>query len=90
MRNTISAAVIAAGIALAASACSSSFSSNGSTQAPVASSAAAQPIVIGPAAAADSVTVKVAVTVPLLPSVTETLEIDALGGGWSLSAIEPV
>jgi len=43
MRNTISAAVIAAGIALAASACSSSLSSNGSTQAPVASSAAAQP-----------------------------------------------
>jgi len=43
MRNTISAAVIAAGIALAASACSSSMSSNGSTQAPVASSATAQP-----------------------------------------------
>jgi len=43
MRNTISAAVIAAGIALAASACSSSLSSNGSTQAPVASSATAQP-----------------------------------------------
>ena len=43
MRNSISAAVIAAGIALAATACSSSLSSNGSTQAPVASSAAAQP-----------------------------------------------
>jgi predicted lipoprotein with Yx(FWY)xxD motif len=43
MRNLISAAVIAAGIALAATACSSSLSSNGSTQAPVASSAAAQP-----------------------------------------------
>jgi predicted lipoprotein with Yx(FWY)xxD motif len=43
MRNVISAAVIAAGIALAATACSSSLSSNGSTQAPVASSATAQP-----------------------------------------------
>jgi predicted lipoprotein with Yx(FWY)xxD motif len=43
MKNLISAAVIAAGIALAASACSSSMSSNGSTQAPVASSATAQP-----------------------------------------------
>ena len=43
MRNTISAAVIAAGIALAASACSSSLSSNGSTAAPAASSATAQP-----------------------------------------------
>ena len=43
MRNLISAAVITAGIALAASACSSSLSSNGSTQAPVASSATAQP-----------------------------------------------
>src|SRR5580765_6610370 len=43
MRTTISAVVIAAGIALAASACSSSLSSNGSTQAPVASSATAQP-----------------------------------------------
>src|SRR6185312_15420838 len=52
MRNTISAAVIAAGIALAASACSSSLSSNGSTQAPVASSATAQPS--SPASAASS------------------------------------
>jgi predicted lipoprotein with Yx(FWY)xxD motif len=43
MRNYISAAVIAAGIALAATACSSSLSSNGSTQAPVASSATAHP-----------------------------------------------
>jgi len=43
MRNLISAAVITAGIALAATACSSSLSSNGSTQAPVASSATAQP-----------------------------------------------
>jgi predicted lipoprotein with Yx(FWY)xxD motif len=43
MRNTISAAVIAAGIALAASACSSSLSSNGATAAPAASSATAQP-----------------------------------------------
>ena len=39
MRNTISAAVIAAGIALAASACSSSMSSNGTTAAPAAASA---------------------------------------------------
>src|SRR5690349_19506228 len=38
MRNLISAAVITAGIALAAAACSSSLSSNGNTQAPVASS----------------------------------------------------
>jgi len=43
MRNLISAAVMTAGIALAATACSSSLSSNGSTQAPVASSATAQP-----------------------------------------------
>jgi predicted lipoprotein with Yx(FWY)xxD motif len=43
MRNTISAAVIAAGIALAASACSSSMSSNGTTAAPAASPATAQP-----------------------------------------------
>ena len=43
MRNLISAAVIAAGIALAASACSSSLSSNGTTAAPAASSATAQP-----------------------------------------------
>ena len=52
MRNSISAAVIAAGIALAATACSSSLSSNGSTQAPVASSATAQPS--SPAAASSS------------------------------------
>jgi predicted lipoprotein with Yx(FWY)xxD motif len=52
MRNYISAAVIAAGIALAATACSSSLSSNGSTQAPVASSAAAQPS--SPAAASST------------------------------------
>ena len=43
MRNLISAAVMTAGIALAATACSSSLSSNGSTQAPVASSATARP-----------------------------------------------
>jgi predicted lipoprotein with Yx(FWY)xxD motif len=43
MRNLMSAAVIAAGIALAATACSSSLSSNGSTQAPAASSATARP-----------------------------------------------
>jgi predicted lipoprotein with Yx(FWY)xxD motif len=43
MRYLISAAVMTAGIALAATACSSSLSSNGSTQAPVASSATAQP-----------------------------------------------
>jgi predicted lipoprotein with Yx(FWY)xxD motif len=53
MRNSISAAVIAAGIALAASACSSSLSSNGSTAAPAASSATAQPST--PAAASSSV-----------------------------------
>ena len=54
MRNSISAAVIAAGIALAASACSSSLSSNGSTAAPAASSATAQPST--PAASASSST----------------------------------
>jgi predicted lipoprotein with Yx(FWY)xxD motif len=43
MRNTVSAAVIAAGIALTASACSSSPNSNGTTAAPAASSAIAQP-----------------------------------------------
>ena len=52
MRNLISAAVIAAGIALAATACSSSLSSNGSTAAPAASSATAQPS--SPAAASPS------------------------------------
>ena len=63
MRNTISAAVIAAGIALAASACSSSLSSNGSTQAPVASSAAAQPS--SPAAAASAASSMAATTIGL-------------------------
>jgi predicted lipoprotein with Yx(FWY)xxD motif len=43
MRNLMSAAVIAAGVALAATACSSSLSSNGSTKAPTASSATGQP-----------------------------------------------
>jgi predicted lipoprotein with Yx(FWY)xxD motif len=43
MRNLISAAVITAGIALAATACSSSLSSNGTATAPAASSATAQP-----------------------------------------------
>ncbi|MGH3173133.1 MAG: COG4315 family predicted lipoprotein [Streptosporangiaceae bacterium] len=43
MRSFVSAAVIAAGIALAATACSSSLSSNGTTAAPAASSATAQP-----------------------------------------------
>ena len=43
MRNLIAAAACAAGIALAATACSSSLSSNGSTAAPAASSATAQP-----------------------------------------------
>ena len=52
MRNYISAAVIAAGIALAATACSSSLSSNGSTAAPAVSSATAQPS--SPAAASSS------------------------------------
>jgi predicted lipoprotein with Yx(FWY)xxD motif len=54
MRNLISAAVMTAGIALAATACSSSLSSNGSTQAPVASSATAQPS--SPVAASSSTT----------------------------------
>ena len=52
MRNYISAAVIAAGIALAASACSSGSSSNGTTAAPAASSGTAQPD--SPAASASS------------------------------------
>jgi predicted lipoprotein with Yx(FWY)xxD motif len=43
MKNLFAAAACAAGIALAATACSSSLSSNGSTQAPVASSATARP-----------------------------------------------
>src|ERR1700730_13791742 len=43
MRNLMAAAACAAGIALAATACSSSLSSNGSTAAPAASSATAQP-----------------------------------------------
>ena len=43
MRNLIAAAACAAGIVLAATACSSSLSSNGSTAAPAASSATAQP-----------------------------------------------
>jgi predicted lipoprotein with Yx(FWY)xxD motif len=63
MRNTISAAVIAAGIALAATACSSSLSSNGSTQAPVASSATAQPS--SPAAAASASSDMAATTIDL-------------------------
>jgi len=52
MRNLLSAAVIAAGITLAATACSSSLSSNGITAAPAASSATAQPS--SPAAASSS------------------------------------
>ena len=52
MRSYVSAAVIAAGIALAASACSSSVSSSGTTAAPAASSATAQPST--PAAASSS------------------------------------
>jgi predicted lipoprotein with Yx(FWY)xxD motif len=43
MRNLMAAAACAAGIALAATACSSSLSSNGTTAAPAASSATAQP-----------------------------------------------
>jgi predicted lipoprotein with Yx(FWY)xxD motif len=43
MKNLFAAAACAAGIVLAATACSSSLSSNGSTQAPVASSATAKP-----------------------------------------------
>jgi predicted lipoprotein with Yx(FWY)xxD motif len=43
MKNLFAATACAAGIVLAATACSSSLSSNGSTQAPVASSATAQP-----------------------------------------------
>ena len=43
MRNLMAAAACAAGIALAATACSSSLSSNGSTAAPAASWATAQP-----------------------------------------------
>jgi predicted lipoprotein with Yx(FWY)xxD motif len=43
MRNLIAAAACAAGIVLAATACSSSLSSNGTTAAPAASSATAQP-----------------------------------------------
>ena len=63
MRNTISAAVIAAGIALAASACSSSLSSNGTTAAPAASSATAQPST--PAAAASASSSMAATTIDL-------------------------
>ena len=62
MRNSISAAVIAAGIALAASACSSSLSSNGSTAAPAASSATAQP---SSPAAADASSSTAATTIDL-------------------------
>jgi predicted lipoprotein with Yx(FWY)xxD motif len=43
MKNLFAAAACAAGIVLAATACSSSLSSNGSTAAPAASSATAQP-----------------------------------------------
>ena len=43
MKNLLAAAACAAGIVLAATACSSSVSSNGSTAAPAASSATAQP-----------------------------------------------
>jgi len=63
MRNTISAAVIAAGIALAASACSSSMSSDGITAAPAASSATAQPST--PAAAASASSSVAATTIDL-------------------------
>ena len=63
MRNTISAAVIAAGIALAASACSSSLSSNGTTAAPAASSATAQPST--PAAAGGASSSMAATTIDL-------------------------
>jgi len=63
MRNSISAAVIAAGIALAASACSSSLSSNGTTAAPAASSATAQPST--PAAAASASSSMTATTIDL-------------------------
>jgi len=63
MRNTISAAVIAAGIALAASACSSSMSSNGTTATPAASSATAQPST--PAAAASASSSMAATTIDL-------------------------
>ena len=63
MRNTISAAVIAAGIALAASACSSSLSSNGTTAAPAASSATGQPDT--PAAAATAQPSTAATTIDL-------------------------
>ena len=63
MRNTISAAVIAAGIALAASACSSSMSSNGTAAAPAASSATAQPST--PAAATSASSSMAATTIDL-------------------------
>jgi predicted lipoprotein with Yx(FWY)xxD motif len=63
MRNSISAAIIAAGIALAATGCSSSLSSNGSTQAPVASSATAQPD--SPTAAASASSGMAATTIDL-------------------------
>ena len=63
MRNAISAAVIAAGIALAATACSGSMSSNGTTAAPAASSATAQPST--PAAAASAASSMAATTIGL-------------------------
>ena len=63
MRTFISAAVIAAGIALATSACSSSLSSNGTTAAPAASSATAQPST--PAAAASASSGMAATTIDL-------------------------
>jgi predicted lipoprotein with Yx(FWY)xxD motif len=63
MRNTISAVVIAAGIALAASACSSSLSSNGTATAPAASSSTAQPN--SPTAAASASSSTAATTIDL-------------------------
>lgn len=67
MRNLISAAVITAGIALAATACSSSSSSDGTAAAPAASSATAQPY---STAAAPSAPSSMAVTTIDLQSVS--------------------
>jgi predicted lipoprotein with Yx(FWY)xxD motif len=63
MKNLFAAAACAAGIVLAATACSSSLSSNGSTAAPAASSATAQPN--SPTAAASASSSTAAVTIGL-------------------------
>ena len=63
MKNLFAAAACAAGIVLAATACSSSLSSNGSTQAPTPSSATAQPD--SPTAAASASSGMAATTIDL-------------------------